>query len=196
MTIQHQICRFLLILFCCSSFSLMADGNSLSLAGAGSKDELSLIAETTEPVTLSGRQTRIVLRPTASAGSTDKTLAERFGALTAGRRIYVVLRNLRATQQPGVLYRLYLDLPADQKTTRTNARHVVGIFNFYNADAADDFQSPDRSQKFFSYDVTDLVRTLRAQNRLSKETTLTIIPTGTPATDAKVSIGRIELVEQ
>jgi hypothetical protein len=49
---------------------------------------------------------------------------------------------------------------------------------------------------FVSYDITRVLRNLRAQKLLTDRTTLTIIPSGTPAIQSDPRIGRIEIVEQ
>jgi hypothetical protein len=73
----------------------------------------------------------------------------------------------------------------------------VGALNFYNAAEAGRFDTPnEKNPMFVSYDITRVLRNLRAQKLLTDQTTLTIIPSGTPAIQSDPRIGRIEIVEQ
>jgi hypothetical protein len=112
--------------------------------------------------------------------------------------MYLVLRNMRAVDQPGVLYTLYLDLP-EGTSPRNGAAYRVGTLNFFDAvdpgDHADGMHTPMES-KFRSFDVTALLQKLRNRGALSAKPTLTIVPHGTPAAAAQPIIGEITLVEQ
>jgi len=147
------------------------------------------------PVSLGSSSARVTLEPVA-AGAEPRTLAVRIGTLARGRHIYLVVRDLEVVGQPGVLFRLYLDLPSDAKPIRTDP-HYVGSLNFYNAAEAGSFDAQnEKSPVFVSYDITRVLRNLRAQKLLTDQTTVTIIPSGTPAIHSDPSIGRIEIVEQ
>jgi hypothetical protein len=148
------------------------------------------------PVSLGSGSARVTLDPMAESSTIQKTLAARIGTLARGRHIYLVVRDLRVVGQPGVLFRLYLDLASDAKPVRTDP-HYIGSLNFYNAAEAGRFDVPnEKSPMFVSYDITRVLRNLRAQKLLSDQTTLTIIPSGTPAIQSDPRIGRIEIVEQ
>jgi hypothetical protein len=141
------------------------------------------------PVELGATPARISLTPTAGAGG---NLASQLAALGPGRHLYLVLRDLRATEQPGVLYHLYLDLPPlplGGTPAEDDPRHV-GSLNFYNA-------TPVSNPGFFqSYDISDAMRGLARRKMLSDATTVTILPFGTPAEGARPVIGWIELAVQ
>jgi len=107
------------------------------------------------------------------------------------RRLYLVLRDLRTDEPPGVLYDLYLDLPAGGQP-RENDPHYVGSFNFYNAAAS--FAPADA--RFQSFDISDVARALRARGKLTDPTTITVVAGGTPDAAARPVIGRVELVVQ
>ena len=107
------------------------------------------------------------------------------------RRLYLVLRDLRTDEPPGVLYDLYLDLPAGGRP-RENDPHYVGSFNFYNAAAS--FAPADA--RFQSFDISDVARALRARGKLTDRTTITVFAGGTPDAGARPVIGRVELVVQ
>lgn len=152
--------------------------------------DLQVIAENESPISLTSAVTRVTLKPTASG-----SLTSRLEQLPLNRRIYVVADGLRTSDQPGVLYWLYLDLPANQKPTGNKSEHAVGSLNFYNA-LGDDAGSAVKDTRFFSYDISETLKKLRAQGRLSDETTLTIIASGTPAANANPRVGRIRVIEQ
>jgi hypothetical protein len=147
------------------------------------------------PVSLGSGSARITLEPVAESSTAGRTLAARIGSLARGRHIYLVVRDLRVVGQPGVLFRLYIDLPSEAKPIRTDP-HYVGALNFYNAAEPGRFDANEKNPMFVSYDITRVLRNLRAQKLLSDQTTLTIIPSGTPATQSDPRIGRIEIVEQ
>ncbi len=148
------------------------------------------------PVSVGSGSTRVTLEPVAESTIKQTTLGARIGTLARGRHIYLVVRDLQVVGQPGVLFRLYLDLPSGAKPIRTDP-HYVGALNFYNAAEAGRFDTPnEKNPMFVSYDITRVLRNLRAQKLLTDQTTLTIIPSGTPAIQSDPRIGRIEIVEQ
>jgi hypothetical protein len=148
------------------------------------------------PVNVGSGSTRVTLEPVAGSAIKQTTLGARIGTLARGRHIYLVVRDLQVVGQPGVLFRLYLDLPSGAKPIRTDP-HYVGALNFYNAAEPGRFDTPnEKSPMFVSYDITRMLRNLRAQKLLTDQTTLTIIPSGTPAIQSDPRIGRIEIVEQ
>lgn len=147
------------------------------------------------PVSLGSDSARVTLEPVAESSTAPRTLAARVGTLARGRHIYLVVRDLQVVGQPGVLFRLYIDLPSEAKPIRTDP-HYVGSLNFYNAAEPGRFDPNEKNPMFVSYDITRVLRNLRAQKLLSDQTTLTIIPSGTPAAQSAPRIGRIEIVEQ
>lgn len=94
--------------------------------------------------------------------------------------LYLVIRNLQAQAQPGVLYAVYLNVGtgAAKKSSR------LGTINFFDAGMAGMV-----SQKFASFDVTGILD----GNVSAKEIAVTIAPVGEPATGAKPVIGDITL---
>jgi len=148
------------------------------------------------PVSVGSGSTRVTLEPVAESTIKQTTLGARIGTLARGRHIYLVVRDLQVVGQPGVLFRLYLDLPSGAKPIRTDP-HYVGALNFYNAAEPGRFDTPnEKNPMFVSYNITRVLRNLRAQKLLTDQTTLTIIPSGTPAIQSDPRIGRIEIVEQ
>jgi hypothetical protein len=153
-------------------------------------------------VSLGKLPARVALEPTA--GQPGGTLALWLRKLPPGRKIYLVLRDLRASAPPGVLFHVYLDLPEGVKPGKDDA-HYVGSFNLFNEvraegpaanDSTADSKSDSKRASFRSYDITELGRKLESQRLLSEPTTISIQATHPPAEGSKPVIGRIELVEQ
>jgi hypothetical protein len=138
------------------------------------------------PVKLQRTPVRVPLQ-----GAEGTPLSAILDTLGRNRRLYLVLRDLRTDEQPGVLYDVYLDLPAGAQP-RENDPHYVGSFNFYNA--AGGF-APSNA-RFQSFDISDVARALRARGKLTDRTTITVFAGGTPDGAAKPVIGRLELVVQ
>lgn len=120
-------------------------------------------------------------------------VASRINAL-GSRRLFLILRGLRASQPPGVLYHLYFNLPQGATPAGDDPRHA-GIVNFYAAQTGD-AASTDADRIFYSFDVTEVVQALRARSQLRDPLTVTFYPVGGPDPGAKVVISRVELVEQ
>jgi tyrosinase len=138
------------------------------------------------------------LEPVAvKEGSKPMPLHERIAVLPKDKHVYLIVKNLHADAQPGVLYHLYLDLPDGAKTEKSQS-HFVGTLNFFDAVRHGDqhektvHKAPER---FYQFDITDLARTLHAKNLLTAAPTLTIAPAGQPAEKANAVIGEISLIE-
>jgi hypothetical protein len=158
---------------------------------------MKILAKNAAPVTLGAGPV------VASLAPTGKSLAAQLDALAPGRSLYLVVRGLTATEQPGVLYSVYLDLPAGARPAENDPRKV-GILDFYSARPpgapnAPDAESPinrDDEKVFFSFNITPTVRALRQRGQLTDRTTLTLVPEGAPVPASKAVIGHLELVEQ
>jgi tyrosinase len=119
-------------------------------------------------------------------------LATRIANLPATHRLYVVVKGLHANVQPEVLYYLYLELPA-QAPGAAATEYYVGNINFFGTGHTHEGGSDD---KFYSFDVTDLAKRLKAKGLLTDKAELTIAPAGQPASEAKPLIGEVSIVEQ
>ncbi|MBV9067901.1 MAG: tyrosinase family protein [Acidobacteria bacterium] len=119
--------------------------------------------------------------PTASV-----PLGDRIAKLAPNKKLFLVVRNLQASAQPGVTFNLFLELPA----ATGDAAHFVGSIHFF--DAAMNMPS----DKYFSFDITDVAKRLKAQGKLATNAELTIAPAGTPAANAKPVIGDVSIVEE
>jgi len=148
-------------------------------------------------VTLGANPVRVTLTPPSESGLTPVPLTARVRNLPTSRRLYLVLRNLRAEAQPGILYQLYIDLPAGTTAGRGTS-YRVGTLNFFDAVGHNVHPSTavNASLDFFSFDVTDVMKRLHSRSQLKATPTLSIVPVGKPNIDSKPVIGEITLVEQ
>lgn len=128
---------------------------------------------TTKPIVLGAAPTQAAVTPLT------KTKSE--------RRQFLVIRGLRVDVDPGVLYHVYLGLPAGAKPAAKDPRYV-GTINFYGVPPN---ASPERA--FFSFDVTDAMRALRGKKDAN---TVTFYPGGQAASGAKVTIAKVEITEE
>jgi hypothetical protein len=192
-SIGRELGRILLIMLLLSMIGLLSlAGGSIPTDSRTAPGDSRVIAENEGPIFLTSAVTRVTLKPIAIENLKNYFTSQ----LPAGRRIYVVVEDLRVSDQPGVLYWLYLDLPSNQKPRGNKSEHVVGSLNFYNALGNDAGQAEIKNTRFFSYDITETLRKLRAQERFSDETTLTIIASGTPEANSNPRIGRIRVIER
>ena len=101
---------------------------------------------------------------------------------------YLVIRDLQINMQPGVIYGLYLDV-SESTSDETLKDHKIGDLNFFNAMPGMEMDEPNR---FVSYDITELVKTL-GTSASSGRVSLTIIPSGEPAAESEPVIGSITI---
>jgi tyrosinase len=142
----------------------------------------------------------VTLEPLAEQkGEKAKPFPLQFKALAKGKRLYLVVKDLKTEVQPGVLYDLFLELPAKATDAQRKAHHI-GVLNFFNAHG---HQKPGHEEaakndtgRFLRYDITRLAKELQSQNVLKESPTLTIAPSGQPDADAHPVIGEIAIVEQ
>jgi hypothetical protein len=128
------------------------------------------------------------------AGPVTVTLApESTGALSVPRegKVYLVVKGLGTNEQPEVTYQLYLGLPPGT-APNPNGPHYVGSLNFFNARTPGMPSDP----RFFSFDVTDLLRSIESGKSLGDRPVVTVVPGGKPRDTARPTIGEIALVEQ
>ncbi len=147
-----------------------------------------IIASLAKPVSLNDKPVKFSLTLAASANTPQDTLLSRIDKAAANNRIYIVLKDLCAAAPPGVLYHVYLDLP-DNTRPADHGDNYVGSLNFFDAEVLP-------NGRFFSFDVTDIIRNLRAKKKLSENAAFTILPAGVPEAGAKPVIGVINLIEQ
>jgi len=154
-----------------------------------------LFAKAREPaVPLGPGPVSVELAAPANVSPERASPARRLAALAAGRRIYLVIRNLRANAQPGVGYDIYVNLP-ERATGTAAASSYAGSITFFDV-IGDHGDHGGGLDKFFSFDVTDVFGTLSRAGRLGDRVSVTIVPKGEPAADAKPVIGEISFAEQ
>lgn len=111
------------------------------------------------------------------------------------RSAQLVIRDLQAERAPGILYHVYLNLPARASRAAAQA-YYVGAITFFDAIVPDRAQMEgmdhDRMEggPSFDFDVTNLIRRLGRVDRLE----VTLVPQGRPAERAGASVGNIELL--
>jgi hypothetical protein len=156
------------------------------IAAGGQAMASSIVAKAAKPVALTAAPVTVALR-----GSGRRTLAACVKALPAGRRLFLVVSDLRASEQPGAGYRVYFDLPRGTNATG-RVRYYAGDINFYNA-LIGGVGSADSG---FSFDITNVARSLRKNGQLSEPATVTFVPDATPGAKANAVVRRVEIVEQ
>jgi tyrosinase len=155
------------------------------------------------PIALGADPVRVNLDPLAAAAQEKAAgpLTARVKALPEGRRLYLLVRDLRTDEQPGVLYHVYLELPEKAAPEQSEAHHV-GVLNFFHAHPAGNGghahgdAAGSKSDRFYRFDITDLAKTLQSKGSLSERPTVTIAPAGRPAAEAKPLVGEITLIEE
>jgi hypothetical protein len=146
-----------------------------------------------EQIALRPASVVVSFHPVRDAGSLDSAIQ---GRSRGDRRLYLVLKQVRAAKQPGVLFHLYLDLPPGRVPSRHDPRHV-GVLNFFEAVQPSDFESQKGNAAVdLSYDITDVADNLSSKNLLTHPTTVTIIATKDFPIDAQPLIGQIAIAEQ
>lgn len=166
--------------------AVVAGMTLLTIVAGGQAMESRMVAKATKPVALAAAPAVVAL-----CGSGQRTLAERVDALPAGRRLFLVVSDLRANEQPGAGYRVYFDLPRGAKEAGRE-RYYAGDINFYNA-LIGGVGSADST---FSFDITNVARSLRKRGQLTEPATVTFIPDGSPGAKANAVVRRVEIIEQ
>jgi hypothetical protein len=157
--------------------------------GTGSE----LVARGVASAELNDRPVRIGLAPVTAAARTTLALDS-----TKRRRTYLVLRDLHAWAQPEVLYHLYLTRNQDARLT---PKAYVGNINFFDAEFHDHGNGAlgdALGENFYSFDVTDLLRSMVNSGAAKSGDTLavTFVPGGRPTPGAKPLVGSIQMFWQ
>jgi hypothetical protein len=138
-------------------------------------------------VTLAGETSRVPLLPSAGAANLRRQLAD----LGQQRPLFLVLDDLQASDQPGIVYEVYVGLPRGKVPT-SDDRHYVGTLNFFAV------APPNTVRRTRSYNVTALVPILLSQGSADDGIAVTIVArTGSPsASSGPATIGRVALIAQ
>jgi tyrosinase len=161
--------------------------------------QLQVAAVKSKEIKLGTGPTKVTLEPLPpQAGAQALDFHERVKALPAEKHVLLLVKNLRADEQPGVLYHLYMQLP--QGATGDKAQpYYVGTVNFFNAvhhGTGHEKEAAKASDRFYQFDITDLAKTLQGKGALPASPTLTIVPSGKPSDKANAVIGQITVVEE
>jgi len=135
----------------------------------------------------------------APSGAAAESILARVKAIKPGHHLYLVIRDLKADAQPEAAYNVYLDMPTDTPPARRRA-YYVGTIHFFDAVAheghEDSAPTPENPGKFYSFDITQVAKSLLAQKKLKATPAVTIVPTGEPAAEARPVVGDIKLIEK
>jgi len=123
----------------------------------------------------------------AAVGSDGGTVAHA-GNFCAG------VGRIGTDEPPETIYQIYLGLPPGVAPD-PNGIYYVGSLNFFSA-VGRSAEAGQADPRFLSFDVTALLRTLQSRNSLGDNTTVTIVPAGSPRAGAKPVIAEVALVEQ
>ncbi len=135
---------------------------------------------------LAAEVTRVALLPSGGAGDLRGRLAE----LAPRRALFLVLDDLRAEEQPGIIYEIYLGLPPGAVPSADDP-HYVGTLNFFAV------APPNTARQSRSYDVTALIRRLLSAGLPGDGLAVTIVGKRQgAASGVSPSIGRVALVAQ
>jgi len=179
-------CRSVAIAGLAAVASMAVLSAGLAALAAEPNDVLAISTNKGVPIALKAGPVEVALAPPPGAAG---TLAARLAAIKPGVKLYLVLRALRTNEQPEVIYQVYLGLPANVAAVRDSS-YFVGTFNFFNA------ATRGEDDRFFSYEVTDLVRGLQAHGSLGESLGVTIVPAAKPNPAATPMVGEIALVRQ
>lgn len=151
-----------------------------SVADAARDSTPSVVARSKEVVTIESRPVQVRLVPgQRSIMETDSS-----------QRYFLVLRDLRASSQPGVVYHIHLTHGVAPPETN----NYVGSVTFFGAESFGQGSQMGAMQSMmrplYSFDVTKLMEVIKDQGPIEL-VEVTIVPNGIPA--SKVTIGAIEL---
>ena len=147
-----------------------------------------LLAQSAPGMIALGRDVRTVkLKPVCAEDGRAVNLASYLATAAPGRRFLLVIEDIRAEAQPGVLF----DLKLSGARVRGEGA-LLGALNFYAAQRPGVAARP----RMISYDVTETLRSLANGRRLAGGLMLAIRPVQAPAPNSAAAIGRIALVEQ
>jgi hypothetical protein len=149
-----------------------------------------LATSASAPVKLGTGPVAVTLAPPAAG----KALSARVATVGESRKVYLVAKGLGTDEPPETIYQIYLGLPPGVAPD-PNGIYYVGSLNFFSA-VGRSAEAGQADPRFLSFDVTALLRTLQSRNSLGDNTTVTIVPAGSPRAGAKPVIAEVALVEQ
>jgi hypothetical protein len=151
-----------------------------------------VLAASARAIELTAQPVRVKL--VSGKSDANKPLGQILQSLPASRSLYLELTGLKAVKQPGTLFHLYLDLPQDVAPKPGNAWHI-GSINFYNAVPGPDAPK-DKPELPTTIDIADVLRKLRSSQKLTSDSTITIMATHPPEAGSKPMIGHLAIIEK
>ena len=124
--------------------------------------------------------------------SDKSNLDQMLQSLAPSRSLYLEVAGLQAVKQPGTLFHLYLDLPEDVAPKPGNAWDI-GSINFYNAVPGPDAPK-DKPSLPTTIDIGGVLRNLRSSQKLTADSTITIMATHPPEAGSKPMIGHLAII--
>jgi hypothetical protein len=150
-----------------------------------------LASSASQPVALGAGPVAVTLAP---ASGQVAPLSARVAGVRQDHKVYLVFSGLGTNEQPDVVYQIYL-APPPGTALQPDGPHYVGSLNFFNA--TNGGAGPARPDpRFYSFDVTDLLKTLQSRQSLGHDVTVMIVPANKPRASARPMIAEIALVEQ
>ena len=108
-------------------------GSQCRTAGAGGQVRRHVTTRAGTEVELKADAVRVTLEPVAPPpGAQAMSLKARVAEFPANRRLFLIVKDLRARPNRHVLYHVYLEAPSDAAPDRM-VQHHVGAVNFFNA---------------------------------------------------------------
>lgn len=174
----------LILLFVCSG--MLASKRAQSMQS--SKE--TVLAASARAIELTATPVRVKLVSGKSDANTN--LGQILQSLSPSRSLYLELDGLQAVKQPGTLFHLYLDLPQHVAPKPGNAWHI-GSINFYNAVPGPDAPK-DKPSLPTTIDIAGVLRNLRSSQKLTADSTITIMATHPPEAGSKPMIGHMAII--
>jgi tyrosinase len=165
---------------------------------AAVQKQVRVAAVKSKEIKLGNTPTKVTLEPLpVKEGAKPLAFHERVKSMPADKQLLLILKNLHADAQPGILYNLYLELPEGAKGEKA-APHLIGTINFFHAVKHEGHEKMAQRgpERFYQFDITNLAKALHAKNLLTAIPTITIAPAGQPAERANPVIGEIHIIEQ
>jgi len=151
-----------------------------------------VLAASTRAIELTATPVRVKL--VSGKNDAHTNLGQIVQSLSPSRSLYLEVAGLQAVKQPGTLFHLYLDLPQHVAPKPGNAWHI-GSINFYNAVPGPDAPK-DKPESPTTIDIADVLRKLRSSQKLTSDSTITIMATHPPEAGSKPMIGHLAIIEK
>ncbi len=95
-------------------------------------------------------------------------------------RLVLSLNSVQARAAPGIVYKVYLDLPPNASPDAAG-EHFVGVLNFFDKAMPRQEASPGKAMgKTVSFDITDVAQRVRRPGEEDRDFKVTLVPTGAP----------------